>query len=927
MWFKKALLFTFLLIVGALVVIPKTRVAQDFVRARLLPWYEQSFGCSVTCEKLSFLLLFPTIELSGVTLTSRDTAMPWRCDCKSVTLRVSWSGIIMRRRLNLSVVVDHPTISSGAQGSKIFFIQDHVARYFDGPEVLPITLKELMLRHADLRVHDQHNNLELKSIFSCDYKKSYTGYGFKVHCEDGSLRYGSSVLVQSCTGYWQSMLESGTPESGTHEPRAQSKRSETTNLGFQEPITGSLRITGHGQGELTLFQNDQAEHCFWASKAAQGETTMSLWRPDSDDFCKLTLDAKNIDATLTVALAHIAEHLAPSAYARMVKGTLKGTYHATRAEGFEKGKLTLAVNDGAYGNHEIFKEVVFSALPRSSASYHGDVALKLTEKETLSGTWLWEPTTKKGSARLVNRTGVELGVFSLGPDRAGKGGYVANIMLHESDDKQEKETKLLLKAEARYANGALSVRAERGQEQLFLEGTLGPTFDVSLLRWIDEAQKTLIDLAYDSAEKHRITGVVDIGAVQRLAKRVWGVTIHGEGAVEVRGHYVNKRYELVLEGSKLALRLPRIYNVINGITGTFIFDPQASALEVSDVRCTLHRGSCSISHATIHYDPAVEVVVFNIPLSLASFWFNVEKDLYALLSGELVLKRTGATTPLLSGEVLVEHAHVSESLLKLPVLQKACPQSVLDEAQVYPLGLNVKVRSKDPIKITLARLEGSAHIAVHISNTLAEPTLSGTIRLDEGKIVFPYKPLMLRKAQLTFVPQQSYDPTIELFAKNRIKGYDVSLTIQGTLSLHDIRMQSTPSLSDENLIGLLYAGSEQGALGALVPSLVMKNLASIFSKNGSEAAANGGDKNSWRERLKRVRVVPSFTDQRGRGGVRGTLEVDINDRWRALMQKNFSLPEDTRFELDYDLSDDVSFRGLHDERRDLGAEMEIKMKF
>jgi hypothetical protein len=679
---------------------------------------------------------------------------------------------------------------------------------------------------------------------------------------------------------------------------------------------------------MTLFQDEHAELCYWDAKTAQGGTKIIFWRSDSsDDQGTVTVHDRAVDATLTMTLARIADHLVPSAYAHMIKGMLKGMYHGSLDDGLEKGLLTLTVNDGAYGNHEIFKEVVFSVLPSSDGMYHGDVALKLTEKEALSGVWSWEPTTKKGKARLVNAAGVELGSFLLVPDAANKGGYVANTVLHMPSDDPDKDSSLLVKAEGRYAKGALSLHAERGEEKFFLEGTLGDTFDVSLLRWIDGSQKTLIDLSYDSAEKHRISGLIDVGAVQRLAKQVWGISLHGEGAVEVRGHYVNKRYELVLEGSKLAVRLPRIYNVINGLAGKFIFDPQASTLDLADVRCTLHRGSFSIPHAQIHYDPVQEVIVYDIPLSLTSFWFNVEKDLYALFSGELLLKRTDAAVPLLAGELIVERAHVSESLLKIPALQKARPQSVFEEAHLYPLGLDVKVHSKNPIQVTLARLEGLAHIAMHIGNTLAEPALSGVVRLDSGKVVFPYKPLILRKALITFTPQQSYDPAIELFAKNRIKGFDVSLSIQGTLSSHDMHLQSTPPLTDEQLIGLLYAGSEQGVFGALVPSMVMRNITSIFSKNGSDASKSDVDKNSWRERLKRVHIVPSFTDQRGRGGVRGTLEVEINDRWRALMQRNFFQTEDTRFELDYDLSDDVSFRALRDERRDLGAEVEVKMKF
>lgn len=900
MWFKKAFIAMIALVLGAFIVVPKTKVARDRVYAYLVPLYERSFDCSVSCDTFSFSLLFPTMELSGVKIIPRDKAVLWSLKSEKVILSASWFGIITRGIFNLSVTLEHPTIFSEANGQQVSFIKDHVQRYFEGTSSLPITLKALMLRHVAMRIRDQKHDLEVHSVFSCDYKKMKSGYGFNVHCEDVTVRYGSAVCAHTGKGYWQS---------------------------FFEESAGTTTLTGNGQGEITLFQGEHAELCYWDAKAAQEGTKIIFWHSDSsDDQGTITVHDRAVDATLTMTLARIADHVVPLAYAHMIKGMLKGAYHGSLDDGLEKGTLLLTVNDGAYGNHEIFKEVIFSVPPFSDGMYRGDVALKLTDKEALSGIWSWEPKTKKGSARLVNAAGIELGSFLLAPDPANKGGYVASTVLHVPSDEPDKESSLLVKAEGRYAKGALSLHAERGEEKFFLEGTLGDTFDVSLLRWIDGNQKTLIDLSYDSAEKHRITGLIDIGAVQRLAKQVWGISLHGEGAVEVRGRYENKRYELALEGSKLAVRLPRIYNVINGLAGKIIFDPQTSTLDLTDVRCTLHRGSFSIPHAQVHYDPLQEIIVYDIPLSLTSFWFNVEKDLYALFSGELTLRRTDATTPLLAGELMVERAHVSESLLKIPALQKTHPQSVFEEAHLYPLGLAITVRSKNPIQVTLARLEGLAHIAIQVGNTLADPTLSGIVRLESGKVVFPYKPLMIRKAQIIFTPQQSYDPTIELFAKSRIKGFDVSLSIQGTLSSHDIQMQSTPPLSDEQLIGLLYAGSEQGAFG-LVPSMVMRNISSIFSKNGSDAATSSADKNSWRERLKRVHIVPSFTDQRGRGGVRGTLEVDINDRWRALMQRNFFQAEDTRFELDYDLSDDVSFRALRDERRDLGAEVEVKMKF
>jgi len=79
--------------------------------------------------------------------------------------------------------------------------------------------------------------------------------------------------------------------------------------------------------------------------------------------------------------------------------------------------------------------------------------------------------------------------------------------------------------------------------------------------------------------------------------------------------------------------------------------------------------------------------------------------------------------------------------------------------------------------------------------------------------------------------------------------------------------------------------------------------------------------------FKHIHLVPSFIDQTGRGGLRAAIEIDINEQWRACIQKNFSLSEDTRFEVDYFLSDDICFKGVRDEHRDVSAEVEMRWKF
>jgi hypothetical protein len=112
-----------------------------------------------------------------------------------------------------------------------------------------------------------------------------------------------------------------------------------------------------------------------------------------------------------------------------------------------------------------------------------------------------------------------------------------------------------------------------------------------------------------------------------------------------------------------------------------------------------------------------------------------------------------------------------------------------------------------------------------------------------------------------------------------------------------------------------------------MPALIMQNVKSIlFGYDQSETNLSRYF-NALFKTFGRIHLVPSFIDQSGRGGLRGAIEFDLSDRWRAVIQKNFSLTEDTRFEVEYLFSDDVSARFTRDIRRDWIGEVEMRYKF
>ena len=189
---------------------------------------------------------------------------------------------------------------------------------------------------------------------------------------------------------------------------------------------------------------------------------------------------------------------------------------------------------------------------------------------------------------------------------------------------------------------------------------------------------------------------------------------------------------------------------------------------------------------------------------------------------------------------------------------------------------------------------------------------------------FPAQPLAISRGKITFVPQQTDDPFLELSAQGRIKKYLITITVAGSAQDPHVTLQSVPALSEEQIIMLLLTGSEHESLNVMVPTLVMRNIESIIF--GSTHAL-GLEKSSWFSSLKKIAFVPRFTDQTGRGGLKGALEIEVSKRLRAVLEKNFSLSEDTTVEVEYLVSDDVSLRMTRDERGDMGAEVEMRFKF
>ncbi len=418
---------------------------------------------------------------------------------------------------------------------------------------------------------------------------------------------------------------------------------------------------------------------------------------------------------------------------------------------------------------------------------------------------------------------------------------------------------------------------------------------------------------------------LEFSFVRNLIKRLYGYDVQGQGALELQLNRAQNGWQGTIHLAEGTIRLPETYNFINGLEAKFDYDEDAHWLAVHNLTCTMHSGRIECANGALQFDDQWKPTFIHAPVLFEQCMLNFKKDLFALVSGSLTLSKVDGTAPVLAGHLFIERAQLKENLLSQEFQKQLGAYSSNMVASHAPdMECDLTIETMHPIRIDTNILKTNAAVHLAIKNNLNDVEVGGTVRLIGGTLEFPYKPLNIIEGTMYVRPDNLYDPLIELRAKNTIKNHTVSLQVTGSIASHHIMFDATPPLSEEQIIALLLVGSHEESLATMAPALLMQNLKhALFGINEPTVFEKYMHKIA---KPLNIHLVPSFTDQTGRGGLRGALEIDVNDRWRAMIQKNFTLTEDTRFELDYLLSDDITIRAIRDERRDVGGEVEIKWK-
>lgn len=425
-----------------------------------------------------------------------------------------------------------------------------------------------------------------------------------------------------------------------------------------------------------------------------------------------------------------------------------------------------------------------------------------------------------------------------------------------------------------------------------------------------------------------VTGTVD--GVLSVATNIEAIApiapfpLQGTGAITCVIQHMPQGITLSAELRNAAMRIPATYNVIKSAHAQALIRMNEGCCDIDALEIEFYKGKISASKGRMYYSKG-QINWAYLPVFFKHCFFSIQKDAFIQFSGSTILNYAHDSGCTAQSYVLLEHSYFRSNIMA-PDAQKKLLSFGSSAGALPKVVLDARIETRDPVNIKTPFFDADAHIRLTIRGTLPHVDGSGEITLEHGVLKFPYKPLYVTHGKLYFLPGQMFDPQIELTAKNTIKKYAVNLSVRGTVKEPFLSFEASPTLEEPQIITLLLGGSEDGSLYFAMPDTItqaIKNM--LFGPSDSASKISRYFKKLMRP-LENIRLVPSFTDQSGRGGVRGSLAVEVNDRLRGFIEKNFNLTEDVKFGVEYDISDDTSVRGIRDERGDIGGEIEMRWK-
>jgi autotransporter translocation and assembly factor TamB len=157
---------------------------------------------------------------------------------------------------------------------------------------------------------------------------------------------------------------------------------------------------------------------------------------------------------------------------------------------------------------------------------------------------------------------------------------------------------------------------------------------------------------------------------------------------------------------------------------------------------------------------------------------------------------------------------------------------------------DVAIKTKDPVLIRGNLATGEATTDLKLIGTGLKPGLQGVVQMEGVEATLPFSRLDVSRGSLTFNPNDSTNPTIDLQGTSVIRDYTVRVYVYGNLLSPQAIFTSEPPLPQEEIISLIATGATRqelstgNVLAGRAAMLLIQQLYRKIAKKGEPTDSN-----------------------------------------------------------------------------------------
>ena len=811
---------------------------------QLMHMFAQSFDCHVQ-GKISHINIFnQAITVSDIAFSKDESydQSAWAWQCKEFKLSFNVLSFFLTGKINTNILIANAKgYSAVADGD--LFLMHHVKKIFFSTMSAPVVIKSVTIRKGTLLIDDKDHTVTCQTILSGEIGILPDAIKTHMYLDETDIKYQKKSVLNHLAVAINGMVAKG------------DKKSK-----FSISVDGNLELPH-------LSQN--ARKCHIAGSWIDESGSMTLANTNASCMlkkCNILYQKDTISADLEaqLPLAFIKALSCDFASDLEVDGIATICTRLCYDPSDITCKGTLSWNNGSY------KKVAFGDLDlsfeRITNQWKGNLNLKKSDQFCLGGDWHFDEALKQGSLHLVTTStlALPLGQWLIEPQACELDCSISTSMITGIYQAQARnhlqDTTITSTGALSFNNGQLTLEGLVGDQKYNAHVECLPQLKIITAQLKDVQAKPLIELCSSKHDAQTIEGSIAYHLIRAGIGKAVGLDLPGDGLLRFSLTPTQQGIFGKISMQDGNLRLLKTHNFIKDFTFDFDGDLQERRIIIKDLVADLHKGSLATKRITLLFDQHAVPAFIHAPIILKKIFLNTKKDLFLVASGAIMATSCAGQSPELKRTLLIERAQFKRNVFSSDT-QKDLVNLLAGNPhhQENDLKIDLIIRTKNPITIKTPFIEAHAALDLSVQGALNNPTIAGFIEILDGTLAFPYRPLYISSGKIYFLPNQLHDPAIELVAKGKIKNFHVILRLTGSRMHPIINFESTPPLSQDQIITLLLSGSSQGSLSVSIPALIMQNIQNMLVD--SEQPSNRFDSyfKGILSPLKHMRIVPIFS--------------------------------------------------------------------